>query len=107
MSKASLKELCFFAFAILLLASCGEKETSNASSMEEALTQARLDLVENHIKGAGIMNEDVLRVMREVPRHKFVPLDYVDQSYENHPLPIGYGQTISQPYIVAWMTELL
>jgi protein-L-isoaspartate(D-aspartate) O-methyltransferase len=45
--------------------------------------------------------------MRTVPRHEFVPPDYVDQAYADHPLPIGYGQTISQPYIVAWMTELL
>ena len=103
-----LKEFCFFVLAILLLAGCGEKETATVSSVdEEALTQARLDLVESHIEGAGIKNEDVLRVMREVPRHKFVPPEYVDQAYEDHPLPIGYGQTISQPYIVAWMTELL
>ena len=45
--------------------------------------------------------------MRTVPRHEFVPNDLLAQAYENHPLPIGYGQTISQPYIVAWMTELL
>src|SRR3972149_6544774 len=45
--------------------------------------------------------------MRAVPRHEFVPPEYLDQAYDNHPLPIGYGQTISQPYIVAWMTELL
>jgi protein-L-isoaspartate(D-aspartate) O-methyltransferase len=45
--------------------------------------------------------------MASVPRHKFVPSEYLNQAYENHPLPIGYGQTISQPYIVAWMTELL
>jgi protein-L-isoaspartate(D-aspartate) O-methyltransferase len=45
--------------------------------------------------------------MRMVPRHKFVPPDLLDQAYDDHPLSIGYGQTISQPYIVAWMTELL
>jgi protein-L-isoaspartate(D-aspartate) O-methyltransferase len=42
-----------------------------------------------------------------VPRHRFVPQQYLEQAYADHPLPIGYGQTISQPYIVAWMTELL
>lgn len=95
-------------FAMIVLASCGSDKTATVTSMEEdAFTQARLDLVENHIKGAGIMNEDVLRALRNVPRHKFVPEEYLDQAYENHPLPIGYGQTISQPYIVAWMTELL
>lgn len=53
------------------------------------------------------MNEDVLRAMRTVPRHKFVPPDYVDQAHEDRPLPIGYGQTISQPRLVARMTQLL
>ena len=107
MSKASLKESCFFVLAIILLAGCGGNETPTVSSAEDTFTQARLDLVEDDIKGAGIMNEDVLRAMREAPRHEFVPPEYLGQAYENHPLPIGYGQTISQPYIVAWMTELL
>jgi protein-L-isoaspartate(D-aspartate) O-methyltransferase len=95
-------------FAVIVLASCGPDKISTVSSIEEeAFTQARLNLVENDIKGAGMLNEDVLEAMRNVPRHKFVPEEYLDQAYENHPLPIGYGQTISQPYIVAWMTELL
>ncbi|NOH01777.1 MAG: protein-L-isoaspartate(D-aspartate) O-methyltransferase [Chloroflexi bacterium] len=100
--------LHFFVLAMLLLAGCGQKTDPTASPLEEdAFTQARLELVENDIEGAGIMNKDVLRAMRAVPRHKFVPGDYLDQAYEDHPLPIGYGQTISQPFIVAWMTELL
>ena len=49
----------------------------------------------------------VLEAMRQIPRHEFVPADLRDQAYDDHPLPIGYGQTISQPYIVAKMTELL
>lgn len=73
----------------------------------DAFLPARLDMVRLHIEGAGVLNDDVLRAMREVPRHEFVPQDFLDQAYENHPLPIGYGQTISQPYIVGWMTELL
>jgi protein-L-isoaspartate(D-aspartate) O-methyltransferase len=64
-------------------------------------------MVKEDIVSMGIENEDVLRAMRSVPRHEFVPEEYLDQAYENHPLPIGYGQTISQPYVVAWMTELL
>ena len=59
------------------------------------------------IKAQGVQDAGVLRAMETVPRHKFVPVEYLDQAYENHPLPIGYGQTISQPYIVALMTELL
>lgn len=64
-------------------------------------------MVESTIVERGVSDPDVVRAMQTVPRHRFVPADYVDQAYADHPLPIGYGQTISQPYIVAWMTELL
>jgi protein-L-isoaspartate(D-aspartate) O-methyltransferase len=67
----------------------------------------RLAMVEETIVDRGVTNEDVLRAVRTVPRHRFVPQQYLEQAYADHPLPIGYGQTISQPYIVAWMTELL
>lgn len=67
----------------------------------------RLDMVELTIEGRGVSDPHVLQAMRSVPRHGFVPNAYADQAYADHPLPIGYGQTISQPYIVAWMTELL
>ncbi len=70
------------------------------------LTQ-RLAMVEKTIVARGVTDPDVLRAMRTVPRHLFVPERYRDRAYGDHPLPIGYGQTISQPYIVAWMTELL
>lgn len=53
------------------------------------------------------LNEEVMRVMGEVPRHEFVPEEVLSAAYYNRPLPIGYGQTISQPYIVALMTDLL
>ena len=64
-------------------------------------------LVEEHIENRGIRNPDVLRVIRAVPRHEFVPRDMREFAYEDRPLSIGYGATISQPYIVAAMTELL
>ncbi|HKZ52802.1 MAG TPA: protein-L-isoaspartate(D-aspartate) O-methyltransferase [Candidatus Acidoferrales bacterium] len=54
-----------------------------------------------------VRDRRVLDAMRQVPRHEFVPEGYRRQAYEDHPVPIGYGQTISQPYIVALMTELL
>lgn len=57
--------------------------------------------------GRDIRDERVLDAMRRVPRHEFVPPEYRRQAYDDHPLPIGYGQTISQPYIVAYMTEQL
>ena len=107
--------LLMAASLMLLITGCGSRATPTAPGPstafspeeEEVFRQARLELVEKYIEGAGIMNEDVLRAMRAVPRHQFVLPEYLDQAYEDHPLPIGYGQTISQPYIVAWMTELL
>ena len=78
-----------------------------ASEGDDPFLEARLQMVEDTIEARGVSDPKVLRAMRQVPRHLFVPADYVDQAYEDHPLPIGYGQTISQPYIVAWMTELL
>lgn len=105
--KLGLQWFLFF-LASIIVAGCGSNQTQTASRIEQdAFTQARLELVENDIEGAGIENEDVLQAMRNVSRHEFVPDEYLDQAYDNHPLPIGYGQTISQPYIVAWMTELL
>jgi len=69
--------------------------------------ELRQQLVDNSILARGIENEDVIRAMRTVPRHLFVPEDLIEYAYADHPLPIGYGQTISQPYVVAWMTDLL
>lgn len=73
---------------------------------EAAFLEKRLELVKV-IEAQGVSDPDVLRVMRAVPRHEFVPPEFLERAYGNHPLPIGYGQTISQPFIVAWMTELL
>jgi protein-L-isoaspartate(D-aspartate) O-methyltransferase len=64
-------------------------------------------LVEEHIEKRGVRNPDVLRVMRTVPRHEFVPEQFRAEAYDDRPLSIGHGATISQPYIVAAMTELL
>jgi len=59
------------------------------------------------IEAEGVRDSATLRAMRRVPRHAFVPEAYLKQAYGDHPLPIGLGQTISQPYIVAYMTEIL
>jgi protein-L-isoaspartate(D-aspartate) O-methyltransferase len=67
----------------------------------------RAMLVQEHIENRGIRNPEVLRVIRAVPRHEFVPSDMREFAYEDRPLSIGYGATISQPYIVAAMSELL
>jgi protein-L-isoaspartate(D-aspartate) O-methyltransferase len=84
-------------------ATAGQAATPTADAHREQ----RETMVERTIAARGVSDPDVLRAMRAVPRHRFVPERYVDQAYEDHPLPIGHGQTISQPYIVAWMTELL
>lgn len=72
-----------------------------------AYERKRAMLVEEHIEHRGVRNPDVLRAMRTVPRHEFVPEALRGEAYEDRPLSIGYGATISQPYIVAAMTELL
>ncbi len=65
------------------------------------------EMIENQIRKRGIKNEVVLNAIRKVDRHKFVPEEIRHHAYSDRPLPIGEGQTISQPYIVALMTELL
>ena len=67
----------------------------------------RLRMVERQIKGRGVRDGRVLDAMRKVPRHLFLPPEKADQAYEDHPVSIGRGQTISQPYMVALMTEAL
>jgi len=76
------------------------------SPAEDLYFDVRQQLVDE-IKASGVEDPEILQIMASVPRHEFVPTKYLDQAYDDHPLPIGYGQTISQPYIVAWMTELL
>jgi len=82
---------------------------SGQGSSQTARTMAarRKAMVADQIAARGVRDPLVLKVMSEVPRHLFVPVDVVDRAYEDYPLPIGEGQTISQPYIVALMTECL
>lgn len=81
--------------------------TVNSTDTETVYHHRRLKMVEEQIALRDVSDEDVLRAMRAVPRHKFVPEHLADMAYCDTPLPIGMGQTISQPYIVAFMTELL
>ena len=74
---------------------------------DDPVTSQHEPMVADQIENRGIRNPDILRVMRSTPRHLFVPTDVRSMAYEDRPLPIGYGATISQPYIVALMTELL
>jgi protein-L-isoaspartate(D-aspartate) O-methyltransferase len=78
-----------------------------AMSDESAYAKARDSMVATQIIARGVRDVRTLQAMREVPRHRFVPPALLKQAYDDHPLPIGHGQTISQPYIVAFMTEAL
>ena len=69
--------------------------------------RARERMVRDQIEARGVRDARVLEAMRRVPRHLFVPEEVRAAAYEDHPLPIGHDQTISQPFIVAWMTEAL
>lgn len=73
----------------------------------DEFAKLRENMVKTQIERRGVKDEKVLNAMRKVERHKFVPEQYIENSYEDRPLPIGEGQTISQPYIVALMTEVL
>ena len=75
--------------------------------MDRDYQSERKKMVEDQIVSRGIKDERVVNAMLEVPRHEFVPEDWKDYSYSDGPIPIGMGQTISQPYIVAIMTELM
>lgn len=68
--------------------------------------KAREKMVTEQIVARGVKDRAVIAAMRKVPRHLFVPAEYASEAYDDNPLPIGYGQTISQPYIVALMTEV-
>ncbi len=81
-----------------LVSSCAQDQSYDAR---------REVMVREQIAERGIRDPDLIRAMRIVPRHLFVPAEEMPRAYEDHPLPIGYDQTISQPYIVALMTELL
>ena len=72
---------------------------------EDEYITARDNMVKVQITNRGISNSSTIKAMRKVPRHLFVPAESQDEAYGDYPMPIGYGQTISQPYIVAYMTE--
>ena len=87
----------------LLFAACAEPGRAAAPDRFAALRER---MVAEQIEARGVADPAVLRVLRAVPRHEFVPDGGRARAYADHPLPIGEGQTISQPYIVALMTEL-
>jgi protein-L-isoaspartate(D-aspartate) O-methyltransferase len=90
--------------ASLLISACGSAEV--AAPQAQNFDDLRKVMVEAQIRSRGVNHAGVLRAMLDVPRHEFVPGSYRSIAYEDSPLPIGLDQTISQPYIVALMTEL-
>ena len=94
-------------FTILVLPLFGNAVQNNNNDFPSDWKIAAQTMVKEQIKDRGIVDPKVLDVLSKTPRHKFVPNDMVLYAYDDNPLPIGEGQTISQPYIVALMTELL
>ncbi|MBM3144829.1 MAG: protein-L-isoaspartate(D-aspartate) O-methyltransferase [Chloroflexi bacterium] len=84
-----------------------EAEETLSTATPDPFANDRERMVVDQIEARGISDPAVLAAMRATPRHEFVLDEYLDQAYADHPLPIDYGQTISQPYIVALMTEML
>jgi protein-L-isoaspartate(D-aspartate) O-methyltransferase len=93
--------------AIVLLALDRGSSGYAAAAQSDPLTVARLRMVDTQIAARGISSRTVLDAMRKVPRHLFVPAALQSRAYDDTPLVIGHGQTISQPFIVAYMTDAL
>lgn len=81
-------------------------QRQDTNKTKDEYKRERREMVEQDIRARGIENESVLRAMMKVPRHKFVPETLLKHAYKDSPLPIGLDQTISQPFIVAYMTDV-
>lgn len=90
-----------------LLACAGEHGPNSAHGQLPGWSEARRRMIDEQLRSRGIRDERVLAAMGEVPRHLFVPAENQAAAYADTPLPIGHGQTISQPYIVGFMSEAL
>jgi protein-L-isoaspartate(D-aspartate) O-methyltransferase len=106
-----MRKKMFYIFAcsifLIFLAKCTDGRRGSESAHEGDYKTMRENMVETQIKARGVKDQRVLSAMLKVERHLFVPKEYQTSAYSDQPLPIGEGQTISQPYIVALMTELL
>ena len=94
--------------ALLVVGACSQKSGPAHAGPSEAepREQERFHMVSKQIEARGVRDARVLRAMRAVPRHRFIPESQSAYAYDDRPLPIGHRQTISQPYIVALMSEL-
>ena len=102
-------------FIVLISAGCVEAEVNNNGQKKQVSAETtsspyyakRKQMVEDQMISRGIHEKDIIEAFLKVKRHLFVPKRYISRAYGDHPLPIGEGQTISQPYIVAFMTQIL
>ncbi|RMG67061.1 MAG: protein-L-isoaspartate(D-aspartate) O-methyltransferase [Calditrichaeota bacterium] len=96
-------------FALIFWLGCGTMNANQrqGSGARDPYLEARKRMVQEQIRARGVKDPRVLAAMEKVPRHEFVPVRFRADAYADQPLPIGMGQTISQPYIVAYMTEQL
>lgn len=92
-------------FTVIFFTACGKEHRMEPSA--EKFELLRNNMVESQIISRGVKDPLVIKAMRTVPRHRFIPKDEAAYAYLDEPRPIGEGQTISQPYIVAFMTEQL
>jgi protein-L-isoaspartate(D-aspartate) O-methyltransferase len=102
----ALRLLLVVGVPVCLVPACGASNARNEAP-QDRFAAARELMVRSQLRGRDIRSERVLEVMARVERHRFIPEEGRDEAYGDHPVPIGYGQTISQPYIVAFMTEAL
>jgi len=107
LNYAQLSAAVVVRLALVLAVAAWACGPSGGSADEAALARARGWMVTDQIEGRGIKDARTLAALRKVPRHLFVPPAETADAYSDRPLPIGHGQTISQPYIVAFMTEAL
>ena len=101
-NKQSTNSFVFLPVLLLIFCTCAASDKDSIDYFE-----ARRDMVEQQIQSRGIKDPRLVNALLKVERHLFVPGKYRDQAYSDYPLPIGENQTISQPYIVALMTDLL
>ncbi|MEW6412371.1 MAG: protein-L-isoaspartate(D-aspartate) O-methyltransferase [Candidatus Zixiibacteriota bacterium] len=101
------RQIVIILFIACGLSFCSQSQQDAPSDSTGVFQQQRLKMVQSQIEARGISDPGVLGAMRKVERHRFVPEQYQKDAYSDYPLPIGEDQTISQPYIVALMTELL
>ncbi len=100
-----MKLSCLLVLFLFIIIGCSDMNKKENTSTNDDFAKERKSMVEYQIKSRGVSDKRVLEAMSKVLRHLFVPENLQNRAYEDEPLPIGHGQTISQPYIVAYMTE--